>query len=972
VTDANVRVNLSADSSKMDAGFKSAEASARAMAAALDKLEKAERAQVQEQMRASSMMASDFAKRGAAAKAAADAEVAAANRRKQAVLDFASSAGKGLMTFGAATLVGLGLAAKAASDWETAWAGVQKVVDPSTTNMKGLEQQLLGLSKVLPVTAEEIARVAATSAQLGVSGSNLAAFTETAIRMGATTTLSAEDAATGLAKLGNVMGNQFGANIDKAGSALLALGNYGASTEQQILDMSVRIAGAAHTVGMSEADVMGFANALTSVGIEAEAGGTAFSRLITDMASAASQGGDSLTRFANVAGMSAKSFATEFKTNATGAVEAFIAGLGRTQKAGGDLFAVLDDLGIKDVRMRQTLLNAASASDMLAISVQKGGQAWAESGDLVEASNKKFETSASRMALARNELNLAAISIGGAVLPALSGLATDVGTVAEAFNGLSPGVKQSVGALGTAVGVLTLVGGAALFAVPKLVAFRAALETMGPKAAGLNRAIGSIGSVLSGPWGAALGLGVLAVGLFAKAQIDAARHADEFAATLDKQTGAVTDNSRAWAANRLEQTGGLAAAKTLGVSGALVTSAMLGQADAVATLNDVIAKYATTGDHAAVSGMNMGTTLTAQQAAAANLKGILDALNPEMENGAAKADRMRDAMGGSASATDAAGSSASAAGGSYSDLAGTVDGTATAVDDLKKALDGLNNANLDARASARAFQQAIDDASGSLKENGKSLDITTEKGRKNQAALDGIAESAAKQAQALLDEGDSEASFRSSLEKSRGVLIAMAVRFGMTRAQAKAYADQVLAIPAAKNTTITSNVAQAKANMQSVLNMLHTIPSLKSFTVTANTASAEANLRHVLALLGAAKNTSVGAGTVKRAGGGYIPDSLGSGVRDDVPAMLTAGEFVVRRAVVQRNRPMLEALNAGASVSVNRFADGGLVRSAAVTPTVQHAGDTISIVAPTTSAVDIVTALESKRARHAAVRGRRY
>ena len=44
--------------------------------------------------------------------------------------------------------------------------------------------------------------------------------------------------------------------------------------------MGLRLAGACHQVGMSEAQIMGFAAALSSVGIEAEAGGSAFSKVM--------------------------------------------------------------------------------------------------------------------------------------------------------------------------------------------------------------------------------------------------------------------------------------------------------------------------------------------------------------------------------------------------------------------------------------------------------------------------------------------------------------------------------------------------------------------------------------------------------------------------------------------------------------------------------------------------------------------
>lgn len=107
------------------------------------------------------------------------------------------------------------------------------------------------------------------------------------------------------------------------------------------------------------------------------------------------------------------------------------------------------------------------------------------------------------------------------------------------------------------------------------------------------------------------------------------------------------------------------------------------------------------------------------------------------------------------------------------------------------------------------WEQALDDATASLKENGKTLDITTEKGRTNKKALDDIARAALGQADAVREAGGSETQYRAKLEQSRAALIRAATQFGMTKTQAKAYADQVLGIPRSRQTDIKLNAQQA-------------------------------------------------------------------------------------------------------------------------------------------------------------------
>ena len=123
-------------------------------------------------------------------------------------------------------------------------------------------------------------------------------------------------------------------------------------------------------------------------------------------------------------------------------------------------------------------------------------------------------------------------------------------------------------------------------------------------------------------------------------------------------------------------------------------------------------------------------------------------------------------------------------------------------DSAQKAATGM----LGSREAERAFKQSIDDAKASLAENGRTLNINTEAGRKNQAALDNIASSANKEASAILEAKGTQADYNARLESGRAQLEAMAQKFGMTKAQAHAYAMEVLGIPSNVSTTITMNV----------------------------------------------------------------------------------------------------------------------------------------------------------------------
>src|SRR5699024_5211865 len=204
-------------------------------------------------------------------------------------------------------------------DWETAWAGVQKTNDGTAEQMQRLEEDLRNLATTLPATHEEIAAVAEAAGQLGVGVDDVAEFTETMINLGETTNLTADEAATALARFSNITGTSF-SDVDRLGSALVGLGNNFAATESEILHMSERIAAAGTQAGLSEGEIIGLATAMSAVGIEAEAGGTAVTMTFNNIDHALQAG-------AALAGTSALLSYTTFLGSPVKLIVLFIVGL---------------------------------------------------------------------------------------------------------------------------------------------------------------------------------------------------------------------------------------------------------------------------------------------------------------------------------------------------------------------------------------------------------------------------------------------------------------------------------------------------------------------------------------------------------------------------------------------------------------------------------------------------------------------
>ena len=307
---------------------------------------------------------------------------------------------------------------KASVDFESAFAGVEKTVDGSAKQIDNLRQGIRDMAKDIPATTEQIAAVAESAGQLGIETEKVEEFTRTMIDLGEATNLTSEQAATEFARFANIVGMSQD-DFDKLGSTIVALGNNLATTESEISSMAMRLAGAGAQVGLTESQILAFAGALSSVGIEAEAGGSAFSKVMINMQLAAEQGGKNLENFAKVAGVSAEDFKKAYEKDATGAIISFIDGLSTAEERGLSAIGILDDMGIKEVRLRDTLLRAAGATDVFTEAVKIGSEAWDENTALTEEAEKRYGTTESQLKIMWNRIKDVAISLGDALAPAI-------------------------------------------------------------------------------------------------------------------------------------------------------------------------------------------------------------------------------------------------------------------------------------------------------------------------------------------------------------------------------------------------------------------------------------------------------------------------------------------------------------------------------------------------------------------------
>lgn len=353
-----------------------------------------------------------------------------------------------------ASLVGV---TKAAVDYEAALAGVKKTTDPTAIQFAAFEQGFRNLANTIPVSAKELANMGAMAGQLGIHNESLLTFVETMAKLQTATNIIGEEGAAELAKFMNIMGTSQD-RVSNLGSSLVDLGNNFATTEKDILDMALNLAGAGKQIGLSEGSVFGLATALSSVGIEAEKGGSAFSKVMINMAKAVDEmdttAGSKLREFAGVSGMTAEEFANLFNSNPVEAIAAFVEGLGTANERGTTAIGILQEMNIKEVRLRDTLLRAGGAYKLFNDAVNRGNQAFRDNTALQREFQTFSETTASKLALAKNRLTDVAIEAGNKLLPVLadflknsSGWIDGVKGMVEWFSKLPPGIQNVAGAL---------------------------------------------------------------------------------------------------------------------------------------------------------------------------------------------------------------------------------------------------------------------------------------------------------------------------------------------------------------------------------------------------------------------------------------------------------------------------------------------------------------------------------------------
>lgn len=334
-------------------------------------------------------------------------------------------------------------ATMAAISFEDAWTGVLKTTEGTPAQLEAINNGIKELATSTSSSYESIAHYAELAGQLGVATDSIVGFTETVTMLGDTTNLIGDEAAQQIAKFANIMVSTEGQTneyFSRLGSSIVDLGNNFATTEADIMNMSMRLATAGRQVGFTSQDILGLATALSSVGIEAAAGGGSMSKMLKNVEYAVATNSEALQAFAEVSGMTGEQFVQLWGEDAPTAFGKLLEGIGKSE----NITKTLDDLGITEVRMSNAMGALAQNTDLYWNAINRANSAFEQNHAMTAEAEKRYATLKSTLIQTWEAIKQAADELGQSFAPKLESIAGLVKDAADWFTNLDDSTKDTI------------------------------------------------------------------------------------------------------------------------------------------------------------------------------------------------------------------------------------------------------------------------------------------------------------------------------------------------------------------------------------------------------------------------------------------------------------------------------------------------------------------------------------------------
>ena len=709
-----------------------------------------------------------------------------------------STVGQGLALVGTAILGVVATAVAKFAEFDKAMSEVNAVTQTTAENQAKLRQAALDAGAATVYSATEAAQAEVSLAKAGVQTADIIGGGLTgALSLAAAGQVDVADAADTAA----TAMTQFGLSGSKIPHVadLLAAGAGKAQGGVDDLSLALKQSGlVASQFGLSVDDTVGALAAFASAGLIGSDAGTSFKQALLSLANPSTQASEALKQYnihaydarGNFVGLA--NLAGQLKTNLAGATQA------ERDQALATIF------GTDAIRVANVLYKEGA----------DGIQAWTDkvndSGYAVRQAAALQDNLSGDVEKLGGAFDTAFIQTGAAANDIMRDMVQGLTRLVDAYGDLPQPVQAAALYLGTGAGALTLFAGAALLAIPKIVEFRQAIITLRTEVPQLGSALGKVGAFLTGPWGIGLTAGIAILTRWADVQVKAGTQTDALTDSLEAQTGAVTDNTKALIAKQLQDQGVYDAAKKAGISIKEVNDAVFKGGAYLDSYNQKTAAY-----YSSVGlGGNIMRSFSGEAAALAD--GV-NVARQDIESAKDAHDNLAESQQAGAGAAQANADANKTASQSYVDESQKVSDLQDALDQLIDTINKANGVGQDAVSTNASYQQALVDVAAKVKDlqgsqdaAAHTIDQSTAAGAANAQMFSDLAAKSQDAALAQYKLDGNTANYRATLEAGRQKLIDNIVALTGNRDAAVAFADSVYRIPTQKEFDLIANTKQAQ------------------------------------------------------------------------------------------------------------------------------------------------------------------
>ena len=768
----------------------------------------------------------------------------------------------GFATIGAAAAIGVGAAVKKFADFDQAMSGVQAATHESAGNMDALREAAIRAGKDTAFSATEAATGIENLAKAGVStkdilGGGLAG----ALDLAAAGELGVADAA----EIAATAMTQFKLSGDQVPHIADLLAAAAGKAQGEVSDMAAALNQSglvASQMGLSIEETTGTLASFASAGLLGSDAGTSFKTMLLSLANPSKEAAATMKELgihaydAQGAFIGIAPLAEQLKTK--------LGGLSQEQRD-----ATLATIFGSDAIRAASVLYSEGAKGISDWSVKVNDSGFAAETAAIKTDNLKGDIE--RLG---GSIDTALIQAGSGANDALRGLAQGAGLAVDGISNL-PDTVQKVGVGLAAVAAVGGLGAAGLLKAANAASeAREAWNALGTTGKRLTLSMGAVGIAITA--------GLVLYGAFTKKNEEAARKADELRDTLDEQTGAITQNTRSYVANELAQNGLAQKAKDLGLNLATVTDAALGNESALAALVRQLDAVIEAGTLSGAVGNSHKTVLTEEARAAAQLKTDLIGTNEALTDAQKKHKLAAEGATEHKTSQELQAEAVKKANEKIQEQT-------SSLEEQIQTLHRASSAALTLSGSQIAFESSLDDATASVKENGRTLDINTEKGRQNRSALDDLARAANAETDAMLKSGRSHEATAKNAETSRAAFSRVAQQMGLSKKDADALATSLIDIPDKHDTKVTTSGIKTANDQLSTF--------ARGVNTTLNGIGDEA-VKVSLSYVSSLQGGRLGRDPEGFATGGAVFGE-GTATSDSIPALLSNGEHVWTAREVQ-------------------------------------------------------------------------